>query len=137
MAGSKKPTPKPNPQEYLFIQHGPSRSHNVNFRTVASQARRWTSNRKNRTQRSTANLGASYARSLVGWERNTSTSGNRRSESDNDHNAHDQSPELSLLPSVGGGLRSDPFDSLPVNQSKPIMGVTDYCRFSINTRVTH
>ena len=119
----KRSTDKP---AYLFVQESPSTARTVNLRQVSRQARKWTSSRKQTDLRASAQQRASYARSLVGWERSSTLRGAPDHAASTPDDQGLASPRVTMG-DVCGGLRVDPFNALPVDQTRPVMDVTDYC----------
>lgn len=118
-------TPRVAKRQYLFVHQASDGARNVSLRTVASQTRRWTSNRRTRALNANAQQGAAYARSLVGWEARPPS--NTREELDSSRRGGVDQRHIGPPLDVGAGLRTDPFNALPLEQTPNIMNVTDYC----------
>jgi hypothetical protein len=140
-------TNRGNDQQLLFISQDSRTSRREHLRAIVSHARKTQTKRKYQHKRVSAQRDATYARSLVGWHKNTP-----------DHKAkvpHQQhilltdqltmrqpyqhsptdmkEPRCYVNPSVGmtpsGGLRWDPFASLPFgNDNKDAMELIDFCK---------
>ena len=126
------------PEDLLFIHQSPGAPSAVNSRTVVANARRWQTSRRHRDQRITAQQESEYARSLVGWVRSPGSTAPRgvrsllRSKTSgapawtqNQLEAEPTAEDIAL--EVSGGLRIDPFNALPIDQTRQVMDVTDYC----------
>ncbi|KAK5223598.1 hypothetical protein LTR72_004984 [Exophiala xenobiotica] len=114
---------------FLFIQHRPESQQATSSRIISSFARRWQSDRRRQDLRSSARQDAVYARSLVGWRAQTrerfpeigSSAGVDRKPA----SSASQPMTVTVLQPTSG-LRVDPFNSLPVEQDRDVMYVTDY-----------
>ena len=114
----------------LFIEQKPESFKRANVRAITSHARRWQTKRKHQELRIDAQREAVYARGLVGWQ-------NRKASQPaldldvvtpaNSETQHETERPEEMPWQISGGLRSDPFDSLPSPKSKEVMQMVDYC----------
>lgn len=120
--------------QHIFIDHSNSSTPPQN---VAAQARRFQAAEKRRKQRLGARTGANYAKSLVGWRR-ASTNGSSEQQTMRDSHSGQLylSPQASartlpkaqqsLYDTISSGLRLDPFNAFPGDNSKEVMFMVDY-----------
>ena len=124
--------------DLLFIQQSPGSPSAVNSRTVVGNARRWQTSRRHRDLRVIAQQESEYARSLVGWVRPPGSTAPREirpllpsktepppAPMQDQMEAEPTAEDIAL--EVSGGLRIDPFNALPVDHTRQVMDVTDYC----------
>ncbi len=120
----------------LFIEQKPESFKRENIRATASHARRWQTKRKHEERRDEAQRRAVYARGLVGWQNRSSSPAEKESRSSIGSNVvipkdfepqYGQDRPVEMPWQVSGGLRSDPFDSLPSPKSREVMQMVDYC----------
>ena len=125
-------------REVLFIDQNPASFQRGNIRAIASHARRWQTNRKHQERRFIAQQEAGYARSLVGWQTTTppgTSSLDSQSEWAFDvvtpqgyRERQQKGMQSETMPfQIHGGLREDPFDSLPSPGSRDVAEMVDYC----------
>ncbi len=118
-------------ERFLFIQHRPESRQATSSRIVSSFSRRWQSDRRRQDLRSSARQDAVYAKSLVGWRaqaREPSPETGPSAEVDQELSSSASQPMAVTVVQPTSGLRVDPFNSLPVEQDRNVMYVTDYCK---------
>lgn len=144
------------PKDLLFIDEsqrqrstpaGQRRRRDATTRLIISHARRVQTGTKNQARLASAQQGALYARSLIGWRYTraqtqtpvtepvrTNIEPNFPAGEDEDANDHEgniglviQDWSLQFIPNqVVGGLRTDPFGAYPAQTSKLTMHMVDY-----------
>jgi hypothetical protein len=128
--------------DFLFIDH--HSGSREDFSRIVSHARRIQHSRKQRQQDSSAKQNAVYARSLVGWQRpvdvvdqpsfsiTTHVHVHGRNEADQiDENvaayrARQQLVNSTILTPVDTGLRMDPFQAFPTDNSRQAKEMVDF-----------
>lgn len=132
------------PQQLLFIAQDSSDFRRDNLRAIVSHARKTQTQQKYRRQRSSAQRDATYARSLVGWRQGADASTKNtgcaevamtepalnRAKNDvvvpvRDHIGGD-SINLEIDLGLTGGLRIDPFNSLPFETDRAAWELLDF-----------
>lgn len=127
-------------QSVLFIDQNPESFQRQNVRAIASHARKWQTARRHEQRRTLAQREAKYVRGLVGWQSASGQSSSNKTSRGSPVDAlTPKSPaeegergddSQSMQVQISGGLRADPFDSLPLPKSKAVMEMVDYCRYS-------
>jgi hypothetical protein len=126
---------------FLFIEQNPESFQRENIRKITSHARRWQTARNHKDRRAEARREALYARGLVGWqtleaarsEKNRQPVWNLESVTPSGYDTNQQeATPLGKMPSpISGGLRADPFNSLPAPSSRSVMEMVDYCKHNV------
>ncbi|KIW15287.1 hypothetical protein PV08_05332 [Exophiala spinifera] len=122
-------TQQPGRGTLMFIEHHPESQPTATSRVVTSFARKWQSSQKRQHRRVSARQDAVYARSLVGWQSRAvrlppQAQPSTHDESDSSSSTSQAITITSLQPT--SGLRKDPFNSLPSEQSADMMSVADH-----------
>lgn len=118
-------------ERFLFIQHRPESRQATSSRIVSSFSRRWQSDSRRQDLRSSARQDAVYAKSLVGWRAQVRLhfpETGSSAEVDQELSSSASQPMAVTVVQPTSGLRVDPFNSLPVEQDRNVMYVTDYCK---------
>jgi hypothetical protein len=106
-------------------------------RAIASHARRFQTARKHQEQRYQAQREAVYARGLVEWQNPSSieavpdsqpTSNIEVLTAEQYEEQTREEREEGLQLEISGGLRADPFESLPSQMSRSVLELVDYCK---------
>lgn len=140
---------KPDQRPLLFICQDSVTLRRENLRAIVSHARKTQTKQKHNRRRVSAQRDATYARSLVGWQHDHAgaqeetilhrgtcpvlSQTNELCEPRADQMS--KSIYLKMSSSLGmrrvdsGGLRMDPFASLPLNDSDDVMRLIDFCTF--------
>lgn len=128
-------------QQHLFIVHG--ENSRQNFARSVGHARRTQAVKRYQVQRANAKEAAGYARGLVGWRKADPTHGSRstgrelvfrvrgdvakRSRGPEPDPTTDQTHETGSIQSVvDNGIRADPFNSFPSDNSRQAMHAVDF-----------
>lgn len=139
----KTNSPASRGEGLLFVEQNSSHFRRENLRAIVSHARKTQTQQKHERRRASAMSESHYARSLVGWQLDTSVATRDKPVVPLPHASNLDAlltPSETFVPGAGmvqdridppisGGLRSDPFASFPIENSREAMEMIDFCEW--------